>query len=69
MTDTTKDSQARRDATVSLVAVTPRKKRGATADTTQVPEWTTARWRHRVEAEARNRLKHDLHDVGGARHR
>jgi hypothetical protein len=26
-----------------------------------VPEWETARWKHQVEAEARHRLKKELH--------
>jgi hypothetical protein len=29
-----------------------------------VPEWTTARWKLQVEAEARGRLKQKLRDVG-----
>jgi hypothetical protein len=31
------------------------------------PEWATARWKHRVEAEARSRLKREVRDVGAAR--
>jgi hypothetical protein len=27
------------------------------------PEWRTERWKHAVEAEARNRLKREIHDV------
>jgi hypothetical protein len=33
----------------------------------QGPEWTTERWMHRVEAEARTRLKHEVRDVGALR--
>lgn len=29
----------------------------------QTPEWATESWKHRVEAEARTRLKHEL--IGG----
>ena len=32
----------------------------------QRPEWTTERWAHRVEAEARRQLKHEVRDVGAA---
>lgn len=27
----------------------------------EVPDWESARWKHRVEAEARHRLKKELH--------
>jgi len=30
----------------------------------QVPEWATESWKHRVEAEARKRLKHRVRDLG-----
>lgn len=39
----------------------------ASGKPTQVPEWTTEPWKHRVEAEARNRLKREVRDVGAAR--
>lgn len=32
-----------------------------------VPEWATERWKHQVEAEARHRLKREVHDLGRAR--
>ena len=32
----------------------------------QLPEWMTQRWKQRVEAEARRRLKRELRDVGRA---
>ncbi len=35
--------------------------------TEQPPEWTTERWKHHVEAEARRRLKHGVHNVAGSR--
>jgi hypothetical protein len=34
----------------------------------KMPEWMTERWKHRVEAEARLRLRRNVHDVGGVRH-
>lgn len=55
----------RRGASSALAKA--RTRRNATGDCAQVPEWATERWAHRVEAEARNRLKHDLHDVGAPR--
>jgi hypothetical protein len=33
----------------------------------QVPEWGTDRWKRQVEAEARNRLKRDVRDIGARR--
>jgi hypothetical protein len=33
----------------------------------QVPEWGTEHWKRQVEAEARNRLKRDVRDVGARR--
>ena len=69
MSDTTKDRAAAQDATKrSSTTAEPRKRRRAAGDSTPLPEWATERWQHRVEAEARSRLKHDLHDVG-ATHR
>ena len=68
MPATTKARQpSSRGTTVSSAPPRPRAQRSAMGDTTRVPEWTTDRWKHRVEAEARNRLKHDLHDVGATR--
>ena len=32
-----------------------------------VPEWMTERWKHRVEAEARLRLRQNVRDVGNVR--
>lgn len=32
-----------------------------------LPEWMTERWKHRVEAEARGRLKREVQDVGSHR--
>jgi hypothetical protein len=31
------------------------------------PEWTTARWKLQVEAEARNRLKKSIRNIGSER--
>ena len=39
---------------------------GATIDATgpdMVPEWMTEAWKHRVEAEARHRLKRDIRGI------
>jgi len=33
----------------------------------QVSEWATQSWKHRVEAEARKRLKHEVRDLGADR--
>ena len=33
----------------------------------QVPEWATESWKHRVEAEARKRLKHVVRNVARGR--
>ena len=69
MSDTTADRQAAKGATkVSSTTADRRKQRGPTGDSTRIPEWATERWQHRVEAEARKRLKRDLHGVG-ATHR
>jgi hypothetical protein len=50
---------------------TPRERersRGATPPAeTAVPEWTTEEWKHRVEAEARHRLKREIRGVGARR--
>ena len=43
-------------------AVTDAQKKDA-----EVFEWTTERWKRRVEAEARHRLEHNIRGVGGAR--
>jgi len=32
-----------------------------------VPEWKTECWKHRVEAEARHRLRRNVHDVASPR--
>jgi hypothetical protein len=48
--------QARRRPTRSVSATGPRG-----------PEWKTERWRLQVEAEARNRLKKSIRDVGSER--
>ena len=40
--------------------------RESTAGSSGAPEWSTEHWKHRVEAEARKRLKHELHDVASA---
>ena len=45
----------------------PGKPHGPADTDTQAPEWTTEHWKHCVEAEARNRLKHEVHDVGALR--
>ena len=67
MSGTTKDRPAAHGATKrSSMTAKPRKRRRAAGDSTPLPEWATERWQHRVEAEARSRLKHDLHDVGAA---
>jgi hypothetical protein len=34
-----------------------------TADRTEVPEWKTEEWKHRVEAEARRRVKGEIKRV------
>ena len=69
MPDTTTHRPASQGATkVSSTTADRRKQRGPPGDSTRIPEWATERWQHRVEAEARNRLKHDLHGVG-ATHR
>lgn len=55
--------------------VSPRRVAGATVRFTAAgrpgrlagpPEWATARWKQRVEAEARSRLKREVRDVGAA---
>ena len=33
----------------------------------EAPEWATLRWKQRVEAEARSRLKHEVREIGAAR--
>jgi hypothetical protein len=38
-----------------------------TNDDTGAPEWATLRWKQQVEAEARNRLRHEVHDIGASR--
>jgi hypothetical protein len=44
------------------------KSSGATAPRKPaVPEWTTEEWKHRVEAEARHRLKREIRGVGARR--
>lgn len=67
MPDTTNDRHAAQGAIkVSSMTVEHRIQREATGNGTWVPEWTTERWKHRLEAEARTRLKHNLHDVRAA---
>jgi len=51
-------------AEVTVAPARPRKKRRAAHKDNQVPEWTTERWKHRVEAEARKLLKQEVRDVG-----
>lgn len=58
-TDTSK-----RHKFTQLTAVTGRTK--ATKQD-QRPEWTTDRWKQRVEAEARRLLKREVRDVGARR--
>jgi hypothetical protein len=67
MSDTIAHTQTVDGGTESSPPTGAPNQRKASADGARVPEWTTERWRHRVEAEARNRLKHDLHDVGAPR--
>ena len=45
------------------VTATPRRE----DQNTHVPEWMTERWMHCVDAEARKRLKREVHDVGALR--
>lgn len=33
----------------------------------EVPEWMTDAWKHRVEAECRQRLSHKIHGIGANR--
>lgn len=66
MTDasrTTDSSQRRKMARVPgrVTDPTTATKRG------QLPEWTTERWKQRVEAEARRLLKREVRDVGATR--
>ena len=51
----------------TTVPAAPRTQDRAAHQDTQVPEWTTEHWMRCVEAEARNRLKHEVHDVGALR--
>ena len=67
MRDATKHRQAAQGAAkVSSATAELRNQRESTADGSGAPEWSTEDWKHCVEAEARKRLKHELHDVGTA---
>lgn len=66
MTEThrnTDTSKGRKDTRVTgpVSAGTKATKQG------QRPEWTSERWKQRVEAEARRLLKREVRDVGAAR--
>ena len=68
MSDYSRNRRPRRRQTAGVVsAATTRRsvcakdKEGAAG-----PEWTTEHWKHQVEAEARRRLKHEVHGVGAA---
>lgn len=57
----------RRRTAIALSAPARRLPAGSRArKRAETPEWTTERWKHRVEAEARNRLKRDIRHIGAA---
>jgi hypothetical protein len=69
MSDYSRNRRPRRRQMADMVSagtrrrsVCPKGKGGVAA-----PEWATEHWKHRVEAEARRRLKHEVHGVGAAR--
>ena len=69
MSDCSRNRRPRRRQTADVVSAATRRrtvcakgKEGAV-----VPEWATEHWKHQVEAEARRRLKDEVHGVGAAR--
>jgi hypothetical protein len=69
MSDYSRNRRQRRRQPAGVVSASTRRrtvcatgKKGAV-----VPEWATEHWKHQVEAEARRRLKDEVHGVGAAR--
>ena len=67
MSDTFHNKHGPHRSNATRVTATPRTEHGMADRKTRVPEWMTERWMHRVDAEARKRLKHEVHDVGALR--
>jgi len=67
MSNTFHNRHGPRRSAATTVAATPSTQDGASHRDTHVPEWMTERWMHCVEAEARKRLRHEVHGVGALR--
>ena len=64
---TTRGVVRRPPAVVTSTRPAKRRRRTSVVTNGHAPEWMTERWKHRVEAEARLRLRRNAHDVGSVR--
>jgi len=69
MSDYSRNRRPRRRQTADVVsaATSGRTVWAKGKEGSSVPEWATEHWKHRVEAEDRRRLKHEVHGVGAPR--
>ena len=64
---TTRGVSRRRPAAVTSARPAKRRRRTSVVTNGYAPEWMTERGKHRVEAEARLRLRRNVHNVGSVR--